>query len=351
MQQRRTRRTRLVASLVAIASSAALGGALTSTAPASATTTRIAYAPAATAAIHPGVQMYTEGAQCTANFVFSDASGATYVGYAAHCAGTGAATDTERLRRRVPAPRHRGRLRRGRVVGLRGHPGRRRHARLLVLADDAGARRERRRHLCVQRPRPGRGGPGRRRPGQPARCPSGAARSASTPTGPWPVTPSTRYGNSSLRAGVTALSPKQGTEPRHRGRRLVAPGLHRQPGRSRRLRERVPRRGRPRPRRAVHAGPRAARRLERCRGPRARARLRPARRAASPVSAWCPARRRSRRSCDSSPPGPPGPVSGPGGSASGRARFGPWRIRRPPSGRDGRRSWPSSAARCWSPCW
>ena len=52
------------------------------------------YAPADTAQIHPGVQMYTEGAQCTANFVFTDGSGATYVGYAAHCAGTGAATDT-----------------------------------------------------------------------------------------------------------------------------------------------------------------------------------------------------------------------------------------------------------------
>ncbi len=53
-----------------------------------------AWAPAATAAIHPGVQMYTEGAQCTANFVYTDGAGNTYVGYAAHCAGTGDATDT-----------------------------------------------------------------------------------------------------------------------------------------------------------------------------------------------------------------------------------------------------------------
>ncbi|MCH1866491.1 hypothetical protein [Nocardioides sp. CFH 31398] len=52
------------------------------------------WAPAGSAAIHPGVQMYTEGAQCTANFVFTDDAGSTYVGYAAHCAGTGAATDT-----------------------------------------------------------------------------------------------------------------------------------------------------------------------------------------------------------------------------------------------------------------
>ena len=56
--------------------------------------TRAAWAPADTATIHPGVQMYTDGAQCTANFVYTDNNGATYVGYAAHCAGTGAATDT-----------------------------------------------------------------------------------------------------------------------------------------------------------------------------------------------------------------------------------------------------------------
>ena len=37
---------------------------------------------------------YTAGAQCTANFVYADGS-ATYVGYAAHCAGTGGSTDTD----------------------------------------------------------------------------------------------------------------------------------------------------------------------------------------------------------------------------------------------------------------
>jgi hypothetical protein len=53
------------------------------------------WAPADSAAIHPGTMMYTDGAQCTANFVFTDGSGATYVGYAAHCAGLGEATDTD----------------------------------------------------------------------------------------------------------------------------------------------------------------------------------------------------------------------------------------------------------------
>jgi hypothetical protein len=61
-------------------------------APASAAPT---WAPAADAAIHPGTMMYTDGAQCTANFVYTDASSNVYVGYAAHCAGTGAATDTD----------------------------------------------------------------------------------------------------------------------------------------------------------------------------------------------------------------------------------------------------------------
>ncbi len=54
-------------------------------------------APAAVAApsgpIHPGVQTFTGGGQCTANFIFRDGA-ATYIGQAAHCASTGAATST-----------------------------------------------------------------------------------------------------------------------------------------------------------------------------------------------------------------------------------------------------------------
>jgi len=52
------------------------------------------WAPESKATIKPGVQMVTAGAQCTANFVFKDASGHVYVGYAAHCAGTGSSSDT-----------------------------------------------------------------------------------------------------------------------------------------------------------------------------------------------------------------------------------------------------------------
>jgi hypothetical protein len=53
-----------------------------------------AWAPAATAPVHPGVQTYTEGAQCTSNFVFQDASN-VYIGQAAHCSGTGGQTETD----------------------------------------------------------------------------------------------------------------------------------------------------------------------------------------------------------------------------------------------------------------
>lgn len=53
------------------------------------------WAPADSAKIHPGVQMFTRGAQCTSNFVFTDGKGRVYVGYAAHCAGKGEATDTD----------------------------------------------------------------------------------------------------------------------------------------------------------------------------------------------------------------------------------------------------------------
>ena len=52
------------------------------------------WAPAATATIHPGVMMYTDGAQCTANFIYTRDT-EVFIGYAAHCASTGAATETD----------------------------------------------------------------------------------------------------------------------------------------------------------------------------------------------------------------------------------------------------------------
>src|SRR5258706_15289650 len=52
-----------------------------------------AWAPASTATIHPGVQTFTAGAQCTSNFIFSDGTN-VYLGQAAHCSGTGGNTAT-----------------------------------------------------------------------------------------------------------------------------------------------------------------------------------------------------------------------------------------------------------------
>jgi hypothetical protein len=52
-----------------------------------------AWAPADQATVHPGVQTFTDGGQCTANFIYT-AGADTYIGQAAHCASTGAATDT-----------------------------------------------------------------------------------------------------------------------------------------------------------------------------------------------------------------------------------------------------------------
>jgi hypothetical protein len=53
-----------------------------------------AWAPAATAAVHPGVQTFTQGAQCTSNFIFQSGS-TVYIGQAAHCSGTGGNTATD----------------------------------------------------------------------------------------------------------------------------------------------------------------------------------------------------------------------------------------------------------------
>lgn len=52
-----------------------------------------AWAPAGTATIHPGVQTFTAGAQCTSNFVFQEGAN-VYLGQAAHCSGTGGQTET-----------------------------------------------------------------------------------------------------------------------------------------------------------------------------------------------------------------------------------------------------------------
>src|SRR5437870_5733436 len=78
--------------LIALGCAFAATASLVVVAPASAAPT---WAPAASAAVHPGVQTVTNGAQCTSNFVFYDAANTIYLGQAAHCAGTGSNTDTD----------------------------------------------------------------------------------------------------------------------------------------------------------------------------------------------------------------------------------------------------------------
>lgn len=51
------------------------------------------WAPAASATVHPGVMTHTNGSQCTSDFVFTDGSN-VYLGQAAHCSGTGGNTAT-----------------------------------------------------------------------------------------------------------------------------------------------------------------------------------------------------------------------------------------------------------------
>jgi len=73
--------------LICLLGAIALAGAL---APAAAS----AWAPAGSATIKPGNMTFTDGAQCTSNFIFQDASN-VYIGQAAHCSGTGGATETD----------------------------------------------------------------------------------------------------------------------------------------------------------------------------------------------------------------------------------------------------------------
>jgi hypothetical protein len=157
-----------------------------------------AWAPASSATIHPGVQVFTNGAQCTANFVFQD-SGSVYLGQAAHCSGTGSSTDTDGCTS--------GSLPLGTPVEVTGaaHPGTLVYNSWLQMQ----SRHETDANTCafndlaliklhpadvanVNPSVPGFGGP--------------------TGVGSWSGTGSAvySYGNSELRGGVAALSPKQG---------------------------------------------------------------------------------------------------------------------------------------------
>ena len=73
-------------------------GAVTAGATAAPAKKNPGFAPAATATVTPGVQTVTGGAQCTANFVFTDGTGAVYLGQSAHCASTSGPAETNGCR-------------------------------------------------------------------------------------------------------------------------------------------------------------------------------------------------------------------------------------------------------------
>jgi hypothetical protein len=177
--------------LIALLAIAAAMGAI---APATAS----AWAPAATAPIHPGVQTVSDSGQCTSNFIFEDASN-VYIGQAAHCTSTGGATDTNGC--------DSGSLPIGSQVEVGGasQPGTLAYNSWLTMQakgetdeetcafnDLALVRLDPADVASVNPSVPSFGGP--------------------TGVGDWGAAGSTvyTYGNSSLRLGITALSPKQG---------------------------------------------------------------------------------------------------------------------------------------------
>ncbi|CAA9251613.1 MAG: hypothetical protein AVDCRST_MAG76-2309 [uncultured Acidimicrobiales bacterium] len=157
------------------------------------------WAPAATAAIHPGVMTDTNGGQCTSNFVFTDPAGAVYIGQAAHCSGTGAATETDGCTTdslplgtqvQVAGASRPGRLVYNSWIAMQAAGEKNRNACAhndfaLVLLDPADARK-------VNPTVPSFGGP--------TRLGTGTVAGSQVFS----------YGNSSLRLGIPLLSPKTG---------------------------------------------------------------------------------------------------------------------------------------------
>jgi hypothetical protein len=157
-----------------------------------------AWAPASSATIHPGVQVFTNGAQCTANFVFQDASN-VYLGQAAHCSGTGGNTETNGCTS--------GSLPIGTPVDVTGaaHPGVLAYNSWLTMQSkgESDANTCAFNDLALIRLDPA---------DVASVNPSVPSLGGPTGVGTWGAAGSKvyTYGNSELRGGVTALSPKQG---------------------------------------------------------------------------------------------------------------------------------------------
>jgi hypothetical protein len=156
-----------------------------------------AWAPAGQATVHPGVQVFTDGAQCTSNFVFGDGTN-VYLGQAAHCSGTGSATETDCSSPSLPL---------GTPVDVTGasKPGTLVYNSWLSMQanHESDANTCAYNDLALIKIDPADVG---------SVNPSVPHFGGPTGLGTWGDTGATvySYGNSELRGGVTALSPKQG---------------------------------------------------------------------------------------------------------------------------------------------
>lgn len=184
---------------VAAAAILALGALTITLAPSAPAGATHAWASAEDATIHPGVMMFTDGAQCTANFIFTNGSD-VLIGYAAHCAGTGAATETngcdaESLPLGTPVEVD-GASQPGTLVyssWLAMQSGPRPDANTCDYNDFALVRLAAADHGKVNPSIPHWGGP-----------------TGINTTGTAPLSRVYSYGNSSLRLGISVLSPKTG---------------------------------------------------------------------------------------------------------------------------------------------
>jgi hypothetical protein len=160
------------------------------------------WAPASSATIHPGVQTITDGGQCTSNFVFYDASNTSTSARPRTASGTDGNTATNGC--------DAGSLPVGTPVEVDGasRPGD--HG-LQLVDHHAAARGGGPRHLPVQRPSRSSGSTRRTSPEVNPSIPfwGGPTGLASSVADQSKVL---SYGNSSLRAGITQLSPKEGVK-------------------------------------------------------------------------------------------------------------------------------------------
>ena len=204
---RQLRPRRLLAVLTAVTVATTLG--ICTQAVGQTSSASVKWAPAGKAKIRPGVQMYTKGAQCTGNFVFRDRRGRVYVGYAAHCAGLGSATDTNGCKAKSRAIGTRVRFAKGGSLVSNGTTvGRGR----LVYSSWRAMRRigTRNANACAHNDFAlVRVNAGSKRSVNPT-VPFWGGPTGLDRNGTAPGHKVYSYGNSSLRAGVTQLSPKTG---------------------------------------------------------------------------------------------------------------------------------------------